>query len=108
MNDTYDPEKRFDERAAVYDDEIENIIPGYRSLHDLSLSYLKSSLPKNANLLICGSGTGKEAIEYALENPRWSIVGFDIAENMAKKQFQKYNNTDSKTEYSLFMAKLTR
>jgi len=82
MSETYDPEKRFNERAKIYDDEIERIIPGYRALHDISHHILKSALPDDAHLLIGGSGTGKETIEYALENPRWRITGFDIAENM--------------------------
>jgi tRNA (cmo5U34)-methyltransferase len=69
MTESYDSEKRFNERAQIYDDEIENIIPGYRALHDISHHILKSSLPKEAYVLVGGSGTGKEAIGYALENP---------------------------------------
>jgi len=89
MSETYNPEKRFNERALVYDEEIENIIPGYRALHDLSHHILKSALPKDAYVLVGGSGTGKEAIEYALENPGWKITGFDIAEQMVKKAASK-------------------
>lgn len=89
MTETYDPETRFNERAKVYDDEIANIIPGYMTLHDLSHNILKSSLPKDSSVLIGGSGTGKEAVEYALENPRWKIVGFDIALEMINKATTK-------------------
>jgi hypothetical protein len=39
MTETYDPEKRFNKRASMYDDEIENIIPGYRALHDISHTF---------------------------------------------------------------------
>jgi len=84
MTKPYDPEKRFNDRAPVYDEEIEKIIPGYRALHDISHHILKSALPKGACVLIAGAGTGKEAIEYALENPGWKITGFDIAEEMVK------------------------
>lgn len=101
MNDTYDPEKRFNERAQVYDDEIENIIPGYRTLHDLSHNILKSSLPKDARLLICGSGTGKEVIQYALENPGWNIVGFDIAEEMIGRATSKTEESGLQSRIAL-------
>lgn len=89
MIDNYNPEKRFNERAKVYDEEIEGIIPGYEALHDLSHHILKSSLPDDAYVLVGGSGTGKEAIEYAIENPHWKITGFDIAEEMVKKAASK-------------------
>ena len=89
MNESYNPEKRFNERAKVYDDEIERIIPGYRAMHDISHHILKCSLPAEAYVLVGGSGTGKESIEYALENPGWKIKGFDIAENMVKTASQK-------------------
>jgi len=89
MKEQYDPEKRFNERARVYDEEIDKIIPGYRALHDVSHHLLKSVLPKDAYLLIAGAGTGKEAIEYATENPRWKILGFDIAEEMVKTASSK-------------------
>ncbi|MCK5710035.1 MAG: methyltransferase domain-containing protein [Deltaproteobacteria bacterium] len=89
MTEPSDPEKRFNERASVYDDEIEKIIPGYRALHDISHHILKSALPQNAYILVGGSGTGKEAIEYAVENPGWKITGFDIAEEMVKTASSK-------------------
>ena len=84
MTEPYDPEKRFNERARVYDEEIERIIPGYRALHDLSHHILKSALPQQAHVLVGGSGTGNEAISYAIENPGWTITGFDIAQEMVK------------------------
>jgi tRNA (cmo5U34)-methyltransferase len=89
MTGPYDPEDRFNERASVYDDEIEKIIPGYRALHDISHHILKSALPEKAYILVGGSGTGKESIEYAVENPGWKIAGFDIAEQMVKTASSK-------------------
>ena len=108
MSEIYDPEKRFNERAPVYDDEIENIIPGYRTLHDLSHSFLKSSLPNDSHLLICGSGTGKEAIEYALENPGWNIVGFDLAENMVKKAASKIEQNGLQNRIQLVHGEISK
>ena len=89
MTEPYDPEKRFNDRAPVYDEEIEKIIPGYRALHDISHHILKTALPDDAYVLVGGSGTGKESIDYALENPGWKITGFDIAEEMIKKASSK-------------------
>lgn len=101
MSETYDPEKRFNERAKIYDDEIERIIPGYRALHDISHHILKSSLPENAHLLIGGSGTGKEAIGYALDNPGWKITGFDIAEEMVRIASSKVEQHGLKSRIEL-------
>ena len=101
MTEKYDPEKRFNERAKVYDDEIANIIPGYRTLHDLSHHILKSSLHSDAKLLICGSGTGKEAVEYAQENPGWKIVGFDIAEQMISMASSKIKQDELQNRIEL-------
>jgi len=89
MNEQYDPEKRFNERAQVYDEEIEKIIPGYRALHDISRHILKGALPQKAHILVAGSGTGNEAISYVLDNPGWKITGFDIAEEMVKTACSK-------------------
>lgn len=94
MAEQYDAEKRFNERARIYDDEIERIIPGYRALHDISHHILKSSLPKDAYVLVGGSGTGKESIGYALENPGWKITGFDIAEEMIKTASSKIEQNE--------------
>ncbi|GJM14759.1 MAG: SAM-dependent methyltransferase [Thermodesulfobacteriota bacterium] len=94
MSETYDPEKRFNERARIYDDEIDKIIPGYRALHDISHHILKTTLPDDAYVLVGGSGTGKESIGYAIENPGWKITGFDIAEEMIKKASSKIEQNE--------------
>lgn len=94
MTEPYDPEKRFNDRAGVYDEEIEKIIPGYKALHDISHHILKTALPDDAYVLVGGSGTGKESIGYALENPRWKITGFDIAEEMIKTASSKIEQND--------------
>ena len=83
MSEAFDPVRRFNERAQVYDSEVEKIIPGYGALHSAALHILSTSLPEIANLLVCGSGTGNEALAYALSNPGWKITGFDVSEQMA-------------------------
>lgn len=82
MQEPFDAERRFNDRAPCYDTDIDKIIPGYRALHDGALHLLKTSIPVNAKVLVAGSGTGNEAIGFAQENPGWSIHGFDIARGM--------------------------
>ncbi len=89
MQDKFDPVKRFNERAAVYDADILKIIPGYEALHTNALHLLETSLPEDAFLLIAGVGTGNETVAAALRNPGWRVTGFDIAENMIKTASEK-------------------
>lgn len=84
MQDKFDPEKRFNERAKVYDADILKIIPGYHALHDTTRHLLETALPEDAFLLVAGVGTGNEAITLVSRNHGWRVTGFDIAENMIK------------------------
>ena len=84
MQDKFDPVKRFNERATVYDEDIHKIIPGYGALHTNTLHLLETSLEDDAFLLLAGVGTGNETIAAALRNPHWRMTGFDVAENMIK------------------------
>lgn len=89
MQDKFDPVKRFNERAAVYDADILKIIPGYDALHSNALHLLETSLAEDAFLLVAGVGTGNETSAAALRNPEWRITGFDVAENMIKTASDK-------------------
>ncbi|MEW6144458.1 MAG: methyltransferase [Thermodesulfobacteriota bacterium] len=82
MQEKFDPEKRFNERASVYDADIHKIIPGYDALHSNALHLLETALPEDAFILVAGVGTGNETVAAALRNPGWRVSGFDIAENM--------------------------
>ncbi len=82
MPEPFDPIRRFNDRAQVYDSEVVNIIPGYEALHSTAGHILRTSLPEVADILVCGSGTGNEAISYASEHPGWKITGFDPSEQM--------------------------
>jgi tRNA (cmo5U34)-methyltransferase len=89
MQEKFDPVKRFNERASVYDEDIHKIIPGYGALHSNALHLLETSLPDDAFLLVAGVGTGNETVAAALRNPGWRVTGFDIAENMIKTAADK-------------------
>lgn len=92
MSEKFDPRKRFDERAADYDSDIETVIPGYISLHETSYYILKSYLGSKAKILIGGAGTGYESILYSEPNPEWSVTGFDLSVEMIKRANTKIKN----------------
>jgi len=85
MNQTFDPQKRFDERAAEYDSDIETILPAYKSLHETTYYLLKSYLNEKAKIVVAGAGTGNESILFASGNPGWLVKGFDLSREMINR-----------------------
>ena len=74
---------KFDrDRANQYDLDIRKAIPGYESLHAMAQSLLQTGLSKSANLLVVGSGTGMELINYIEQNPNWTLTGVDPSAEM--------------------------
>ncbi|MEN9869770.1 MAG: hypothetical protein RLZZ171_753, partial [Cyanobacteriota bacterium] len=65
-----------------YDLDIRKAIPGYESLHGMTQSLLQTSLSTSARLLIVGSGTGMELVNYSKPNPEWLLTGVDPASEM--------------------------
>ena len=70
------------DRANQYDLDIRKAIPGYESLHAMAQSLLQTSLNESARLLVVGSGTGMELINYCQQNPNWSLTGIDPSAEM--------------------------
>jgi len=70
------------ERANQYDLDIRKAIPGYESLHAMTHSLLQNSLSASAKLLVVGSGTGMELINYCQQNPDWLLTGVDPSSEM--------------------------
>lgn len=94
MDNNYDPEERFDKRAADYDKDIPAIIPGYDSLHETTLFILKNAVGAEAKILVAGAGTGNESILFATYFPGWTFYGFDISSEMisrAEKKIREYD-----------------
>lgn len=89
MAEPYDPVRRFNDRAQIYDSDVINVIPGYTELHKESGNLLRDALGTRAKVLVCGSGTGHEAVSYALQNPGWEITGFDPAPQMVQVASEK-------------------
>lgn len=79
----FDAAKHFDaQRASVYDTKIRKVVPGYETMHDLSLNLLQRHFPSRANILVAGAGTGEEVISCAQGNLSWHITGVDPTEKM--------------------------
>jgi tRNA (cmo5U34)-methyltransferase len=80
--------------TSEYDEIARIVLPGYEPMHTMALSILKSHLPKTANLLIVGAGTGMELIHYSQSNPKWSFLGIDPSANMleiARTKIEQHN-----------------
>lgn len=87
----------FDTNPTVPTSEYDKIariaLPGYEAMHTMALSILKSHLPKTANLLIVGAGTGMELIHYS-QSTEWSLLGIDPSINMleiARAKIEQHN-----------------
>ena len=70
------------ERAGQYNLDIRKAIPGYEALHSMAQSLLETSLSPTAKLLVVGSGTGMELINYCRHNLQWSLTGIDPSDEM--------------------------
>jgi tRNA (cmo5U34)-methyltransferase len=70
------------DRASQYNLDIRKAIPGYQALHSMAQSLLQTSLQTSARLLVVGSGTGMELINYCQQNPQWQLTGVDPAFEM--------------------------
>ncbi|MEO1671024.1 MAG: class I SAM-dependent methyltransferase [Cyanobacteria bacterium J06631_2] len=74
---------KFDrDRAGEYDLDIRKAIPGYEALHYMAQILLQNCLDESARLLIVGSGTGIELLNYSQENPNWALTGVDPSVEM--------------------------
>ena len=74
---------KFDrDRANEYDPDIRKAIPGYEALHYMAQILLQNSLDRSARLLIIGSGTGMELLNYSQANPDWQLTGVEPSAEM--------------------------
>ncbi|MGL5941572.1 MAG: class I SAM-dependent methyltransferase [Waterburya sp.] len=80
------------ERANQYNLDIRKAIPGYEALHSMALSILQVNLNSAAKLLVVGSGTGIELINYSQQNPGWLLTGVDPSPEMMAIAKQELTN----------------
>ncbi len=82
-NKNMNAKNRFNsDKAKAYDENIMKVIPGYQTSHELSRYLLEDILSDSSSILISGCGTGKEIVEYSINNPQWQFLGFDPSETM--------------------------
>tara|TARA_Y100000588_G_C14236742_1_gene917671 strand:+ start:60 stop:734 length:675 start_codon:yes stop_codon:yes gene_type:complete len=80
------------EQATYYDERITRLVPGYELLHGLTSAQLKVLFPLEATILVVGAGTGKEVVELAKLNSKWSFIVQDISEDMLAIADQNFTN----------------
>ncbi len=77
------------DKANAYDENIMKVIPGYQTSHELSRYLLENILSDSSSILISGCGTGKEIVDYSINNPLWQFLGFDPSETMLSTAEEK-------------------
>lgn len=90
------------ERANQYDFDIRKAIPGYEALHRMAQDLLENSLSSSANLLVVGSGTGMELVNYSRQNPQWLLTGIDPSSEMMTIAQQQLANHKLLEKVSLY------
>lgn len=84
-----------------FDEISKKIIPAYNAIYELTQHLLRETLGDKVKLLIAGSGTGKESIDYSLANPNWFVTGFDPSEKMLAIAKSKITAASLQTRISL-------
>ncbi len=77
------------ERSNTYDELIAKVIPGYNESHELARYLLEDSLQSSSKVLVAGCGTGREIIDYSVNNLDWQVIGFDPSEKMLSMAREK-------------------
>lgn len=75
-------EERFSKGATGYDQRIRKLFPFYETIHVAINALLQSLLKPKSELLIVGSGTGAEMLEFGRSSPSWRFLGIDPAQPM--------------------------
>ncbi|MHC5037049.1 MAG: class I SAM-dependent methyltransferase [Planctomycetota bacterium] len=85
MRGEYNADEYFSRVAGgLYDSLIRKAVPGYEDLHRLSGAILTHDLPKDARVLVVGSGTGMEVLHLSRQMRSWRFVACDINEKMCE------------------------
>jgi tRNA (cmo5U34)-methyltransferase len=90
MNFDADYGKQFTQGAA-------QIIIGYDLLFRLANSFLETTLPQQAEILVVGAGGGKEIVTFGSGHPGWRFIGVDPAAQMldfARAQAEQQGMTE--------------
>ncbi|MGL1933070.1 MAG: class I SAM-dependent methyltransferase [Desulfotalea sp.] len=88
------------EFSNEYDDVAHKIVPAYHLIYELTQHLLRSKTNEEARILVAGSGKGKEIIDFAQNNPKWSFTGFDPAKPMLSIAREKVTALDMENRIS--------
>lgn len=81
---------KFDkELSAEYERGIRRTLPSYDAMLRLSQAFLQMALPKQANILIAGVGSGNELLHFADTNHAWQFTALDPSQAMLTITQQK-------------------
>lgn len=83
-----------DNRANNYDTMMPIWTPDYEIINETVKYLFLNILPKQASILVVGSGTGTELVNLAIANPEWLITGVDPSPEMniqAKQKIAQFN-----------------
>ncbi len=82
------------DKSDAYDEKIMKAMPGYQISHELTRYLLEDILPGASKILVSGCGTGKELIDYSINNSQWQFLGFDPSEKMLSMAREKVDAND--------------
>ena len=88
------PQHDFTAGAGDYERRIRTLVPGYETLHELSVAVLRAQLPDVARVLCVGAGTGEEIARLAAAGPRWHLTGVDPPAEMLAQARARLQQAD--------------
>lgn len=100
--DTVNFDKTPPVKVTEYDQSIRFFSPAYEEMFRLTHSTFRARLPKNADILIVGAGTGMEICEFAPVNPGWSFLGVDPSQDTLAIATNKVREKNLNNHIELF------
>lgn len=106
MSKPFEASKHFDKNLAEkYEKRIRLFCPSYDALHKIIIPLLQK-LPKQANFLSVGAGTGAEIVTLGKYFPSWNFVAVDISAEMLGICHKHILETDITDQVSFFHGKI--
>lgn len=89
------------EGSKNYNQRISKLIPGYELLHQLTAAKLNILLPRKANILVVGAGTGNEILKLSKINKSWQFTALDPSKDMLDIAYSRFkeNGIEQRVKY---------
>ncbi|MBP0030007.1 methyltransferase domain-containing protein [Roseofilum reptotaenium CS-1145] len=102
----FDVTQHFDESLSTqYDRRIRLFCPSYDALHQMLIPWLQE-LPKNANFLSAGAGTGAEIVNLGKVFSNWNFVAVDASGDMLNACHQRIKSVEMGNRVTLVNSKV--